>query len=705
MPGVTCCGTGGTEAAPNDENVPPPADTTAVLEPPPNAPVGPHPLALTVAIAPPPTLFATAGGDASASAARPVTSTARRRALSVDAGTRTNGTAIPAFLSYATHAALLVNALKADAGIHSTMPGARAAAHQGPLHPRSFLADPAGARRAGVPRPDTPRPAWGGVGGPEPAPALDDAHGERTAPAAGALEGRAAPPDAEQPSLPIEEQDRTPPPPTPSLKRGANLRSPSTKEIHSAAKRARPEGRATPRAQPLSPLPSAFPDSRRASRRSASLDSPRPERWGSEPADVPLPPSAESSFSDHDFESFFADTDSEDAELDDDPFNAGFADGSRGRRTMPSTAADQRGDGGHGAAGAGTAPKVAGEEAHTNPAAYAPGSLAALVAATDDVLPTAKDAFVYTPIPAGGPPTVNASSPRWLFQNLDVAQIALWEAIPGGKLFATIYGSGGADHLLDRSLFAAVASIRSELIRLTGVSSIRVNPPDPAVRPATLNAPPYGLLVHGLSHQDALRLLDMGFLLTPKVSILFFPFAVEFPSLMVNFMFISDKTNDEVRRMAVSLLRKPDIRGKILDLVGLNPRADTPQHANALARDIIKSARVDSSQRTGRGGTPTPVFNLYIDTQSSTIDEWKKWKAFFTTLHWHDAHFGTLGVHDDVFCPGCRGADHYKWACPFMALPKWNGSLPAKPPRAGALDGRAGATAKAAGPPVHVRFS
>lgn len=501
-----------------------------------------------------------------------------------------------------------------------------------PLDDDRAAQDPPGPRRPGVPRADTPRPRSHSIAESPPRP-------------------RAPTPDSAT-----------------GTKRDLALRSPAAASGTALRKRARTSPAQTSRQTspedpfdaPRRPEQSATPAHR------APKHPPRAPAHPVSPANVPLPPSDELD-GDSDFESMYAPTEDDAG----DPRDVALDDMRSGARTADLV---ERRDGG------------------TTAVALAPGSVAEQVASTDDVLPSARDTFVYTPIPPEGSPVVNPTSPRWLFQNLDVPQIVLWENIPGGKLFATIFGGGGADHLIDSTLFAKVASIRTELIRFTGIQTIKVTPPDPASRPTSLNAPPYGFLVHGLREDDAARLLAMGFLSTPKVTVLFFPFAVTYPTLMVNFMFISDKTNDEVRRMVVALLRRPDNRARILDLVALSPSAGEQHRDNARARDIIKSAAITSTPRSGRGGTPTPVFNLYVDTRASSIDEWKRWKAFFTTLHWHDAEFGTLGLHDDVFCPGCRGADHYRWACPFMVLHEWKGTMPKQPWKGGAPDTRPNAT-------------
>lgn len=496
----------------------------------------------------------------------------------------------------------------------------------------AFLADPAGPRRQGLPRADTPRPGttmFQDVADLQ-LPALIPVHD---------IPQHEQDPGQQQPAAPQASTDA-------HLKRVLAMRSPAAKATPVVLKKARTSHTTATAPSvpdvfsgPAASIPDPpFSTSTPLTRSIAIIN----------PADVPLPASMDNT----------PEIQEEDVLFDD---------------TEPKDNADGRDDA---AAQALLALSEQGPTGTQGTLVLAPGSLAAQVAGTDDVLPSAKDAFVYTAIPADGPPEVNAASPRWLFQNLDVAQIVLWENIPGGKLFTTIFGAGGADHLIDKDLYATVASIRTELTRLTGITSLRVTPPDPAVRPSALNSPPYGFLVHGISESDAQRLLTMGFLSTARVSILFFAFAVTYPTIMANFMFISDKSNDEVRHMVVSLLRRPENRSKILDLIALKPGSRSPTQANTIARDLIKSARVTSTPRTGKGGTPTPVFNLYIDAGPITIDEWKRWKAFFTTLHWHDAEFGTLGLHDDVFCPGCRGADHYRWACPFMAIDGWKGTMP-----------------------------
>lgn len=283
-----------------------------------------------------------------------------------------------------------------------------------------------------------------------------------------------------------------------------------------------------------------------------------------DPANIPLPPSADTSYAaDLSFNDLYAptepDTERSGADKEDSP---ALGHGRGGERTNDGATAEHASR--ELATGEGRSPSPGPELALLKPA---PGSLAEHVAGTDDALPTSRDTFEYALIPADGPPIVNAASPRWLFQNLDVQQLIMWDNTPGGKLFATLYGAGGTDHLLDQSLFANVASIRSELIRLTGIESLRVTPPDPATHPTSLNAPPYGFLVHGIQQGDVDRLLAMGFLSTQKISILFFPFAVTYPTIMLNFMFISDKSNDEVRRMVVALLRRPENRSKVLNLV------------------------------------------------------------------------------------------------------------------------------------------
>lgn len=532
--------------------------------------------------------------------------------------------------------ALSVDAVRAPSQRSTTPPPEpgpiRALDFEFPNNREWFLRSPDGDRRPGLPRADTPRPR-----------------------------GRSA--SASPPPRP-----RSPTPATAvGDKRDLALRSPASGRGTMTRKRAktsphprRPQAEADDLFAPTRGRNDTARGAGDGEDRAAARP-PQARFTPVSPANIPLPPSDDTAAS-SDYNSMYAPTECDEEEDGREPDQATSA-SVRTRRTA--------------APGAGVGPSgPEAKETGLPGLVLAPGSLAAQVATTDDVLPSAKDAFVYAPIPAEGPPHVNPASPRWLFQNLDVPQIVLWENIAGGKLFATLFGAGGADHLIDSALFAKVASIRTELIRLTGNASLKVTPPDPASRPTALNAPPYGFLVHGIDDDTAQRLLAMGFLSTPKVTVLFFPFAVTYPTLMVNFMFISDKTNEEVRRMVVALLRRPDNRARILDLVAISPGAGSTRSRNARARDIIKSAHVDSTPRSGRGGTPTPVFNLYVDTRASSIDEWKKWKAFFTTLHWHDAEFGTLGLHDDVYCPGCRGADHYRWACPFMGLSEWKGTMP-----------------------------
>lgn len=524
-----------------------------------------------------------------------------------------------------------------------------------PPHPAFFLRSPPGPCRPGIPRADTP---W--------------AEKELT----GQAQLSTIPPGhASMPDPPRGEPGTAPPPSVGGGKRDTAMRSPQAKHKGGPTKRARTAGVAgvRPPVLPTAPNDDVFtspaPGDPVAAAPAAIQDPPatRPGSPVINPADVPLP-SPNNTFDESDIEDLYAAT---------DPGDDGPA-SSRGV-TNPT---EQPG-GLWLASSGGTAAHGRDDGDGTRALPLIPGSLAAQMAATNDILPTSKDAFIYTPMPAGGPPAVNAASPRWLFQNLDVPQIVLWESIAGGKCFCTIFGAGGADHLLDKTLFTTVAAIRSELVRFTNIATLKVTPPDPAVRPTTTNAPPYGFLVHGIPDAAAERLIAMGFLSTPKVTVLFFPFAVTFPTIMISFMFISDKTTEEVRRMVVALLRRQEHRDHLLDLVSRNPAASSSQAAHHLLRDIIKSARVDTTPRTGKGGTPTPVFNLYIDTQASAIDEWKHWKSFFTTLHWHDASFGTLGLHDDVQCPGCRGADHYWWACPYMAIPHWKGTMPKGPGRAG----------------------
>lgn len=511
-----------------------------------------------------------------------------------------------------------------------------------------FLREPDGVRRPGLPRADTPRPADNdrrGLTPPRtPSPARSSATGD---------------------------------------KRDAEMRSPAARRTMVTRKRAKTSP--APRAQSLTP-PAVPAEPRRSRSAHPSSASARLEEHHGDPVsprNVPLPPS-DDSFDGDGLDAFFAATDSE-PDVGDDLLPPPAPEWLSAHRRGPRLDREDE--------------PASDEPRGPIPRAFVPtpGSLAAQVAATNDVLPTAKDVFRFTSIPAEGPPPVHAGSPRWLFQNLRVQQIALWESIEGGKVFATIFGAGGADHLVDKALYATVASIRTELIRLTGIDALRVSPPDPENRPTTLNAPPYGFLVHGITDADALLLLEMGFLSTPKVSLLFFPFAVTFPTLMVSFMFISDRTNAEVRRMVVSLLRRPDIRSKVLDLVALDPAIDDQTTAHARARAIIKSTRIDNTPRSGKGGTPTPVFNVYVDTQAATIDDWKQWKGFFASVHWHDPAFGTLGIHDDVFCPGCRASDHYRWGCPFMAIPDWHGTMPRTSARGARTDGRLSRQAPLAG--------
>lgn len=542
-----------------------------------------------------------------------------------------------------------------------------------PVFITDYTREPRGQRRPGIPRADTPHPALDD--------SADTAHTSATLPAL--PQGR----DLLAAAGSLERQVPAGPNPLAddagALKRDLAGRSPAAKADRAFHKRARTVSRQQSRSPPQDAV-DVFREVRPASAMGwipQAHSSPVPV----DPANIPLPPSADTSYNrSADLDAFYAATDDEEeAAIPAAPTPWPILGPAQPAR--PAALGSRGGD-------LYTRPSADPTGSSDGPprAALVPGSLAAQVAGTDDVLPTARDAFRYTPIPAAGPPPVNAASPRWLFQNLDVAQIVLWENLSGGKVFATIFGGGGADHLVDKSLFATVANIRSELVRLTGVASLRVTPPDPATRPTTLNAPPYGFLIHGLSVDDATRLLAMGFFSTPKVTILFFPFAVTYPTIMANFMFIADKSNEEVRRMVVSLLRRPENREKILDLVLLSGDPADTQRPHHTASAIIKSARVTSTPRSGKGGTPTPVFNLYIDTRASSIDVWKKWKAFFCDVHWHDADFGTLGLHDDVLCPGCRGADHYRWACPFMALPYWNGTMPPQGGRTAIVDTRGG---------------
>lgn len=279
----------------------------------------------------------------------------------------------------------------------------------------------------------------------------------------------------------------------------------------------------------------------------------------------------------------------------------------------------------------------------------------------------------------GGFAHVDVANPGWIFENQKHDQLAAWPGFSGGKVIATVFGRGALDGSLEGAFDPTVGIIEATVGRLLRSETVKASPPIPIVPPSAPNRPPFGILVFNLMDDEVDELLDLRCLSTPDVSIFLFLFGIQVPRLVLNFGGISNRTDAEVRRMAVVNMRMEHNAEALLALVALSPELTAGHSARRALHDIIQSTTVTSSAYLARRAVPFPVYSLLVDIPVTSAATWIKWRDTLRGFSWSDNEMGSITVRDGdgVRCDGCHSQTHFHWACPFAALSDWKGTMPA----------------------------
>lgn len=302
-----------------------------------------------------------------------------------------------------------------------------------------------------------------------------------------------------------------------------------------------------------------------------------------------------------------------------------------------------------------------------------------------------------TPTPDEGFPLVDVAEPGWLFENQTHDQLAAWREFEGEKVIATMFGKGALDARLDGSQDATIGLIETQVGLLLQSSHVKASPPIAITTPSAPNSPPFSILIFNLSANEVKELLALRCLSTEDVTLLFFPFGIQLPRLILNFSGIANRTEQDVRRMAVVNMRADRHQDALLSLIELSPELTVKHSAKRVLNSIIKSAAVSSSTYLARRAVSVPVYSLFIDIPVSSADIWIRWRDTLRAFQWVDHELGTVTVRDlgSVHCEGCQAQTHFHWACPFTTLHEWKGKMPYIPSkRSGGMrerDGRTGA--------------
>ncbi|GJE95690.1 hypothetical protein PsYK624_118760 [Phanerochaete sordida] len=311
----------------------------------------------------------------------------------------------------------------------------------------------------------------------------------------------------------------------------------------------------------------------------------------------------------------------------------------------------------------------------------AQGSLEAFITSDTSTIgaSTSEPATTFTPTPPSGFPEQNGGSPGWQMTNQAKENIIGWVGLPGGKVLAVAFGQGANDHKLDDRLFSTVAHVQNVTMKFLGVSTVHVSPPIAERQVKELNQAPYAYLVHGFSAGRATQLIRQKCLSTPKVTVMFFPFAVTLPSLFVTFAHITDCGCDMVRNMAIATMTRGPNLVAIVELLRETPGLPDTMDFVELARRLINTVRITRSEKHGRGASLIPIYSLYMSTSIMTTETWKLWHRLLNSFQWADIFLAEVAVRSNVECEGCHGRDHYQFSCPFMQIPGWHGVMP--PPK------------------------
>lgn len=283
-----------------------------------------------------------------------------------------------------------------------------------------------------------------------------------------------------------------------------------------------------------------------------------------------------------------------------------------------------------------------------------------------------------TATPSAGFASIDAATPGWLFVNQQHDQLGAWADFAGEKVITSIFGHGALDHKVDDSLISPIGIIETTAAQFIDSTNIRASPPIAINQPTVLNAAPYGILLYNLTKAQAEALLNRRCISTPDISLFFFPFAVELPRLILSFGGIPNRTNEEVRRMAVVNLRSEYSQKVLLDLIARNPELTAKHSAKRAANKIVQSTVITQSAYFARRAVAMPVFNLFVDIPVSSAAEWIRWRDAFRAMPWADNDLGAVTVRgvDEVRCVGCQANTHFFWDCPFLGLQDWHGSIP-----------------------------
>lgn len=238
----------------------------------------------------------------------------------------------------------------------------------------------------------------------------------------------------------------------------------------------------------------------------------------------------------------------------------------------------------------------------------------------------ASRSFKFTEVPAEGFPTIDNSSPGWLFANQDHDQLEAWPGLEGEKVVAVIFGHGALDYTLDPSLTSAVGLIEAAIGAYVGSSVAKVSPPIAINAPQALNRAPYGFLVYNLTAVEAKALLRDGCVSTPDISLLLFPLAIQIPRLILSFGGIPSRPEEDVRRMAISCMRSEKHASTLLELVSLTPELTKKHSPRRVLNRIIKSSTITSSVFLTKRAVPMPVYNLLMDIPTTSASIWIRWR-------------------------------------------------------------------------------
>lgn len=254
--------------------------------------------------------------------------------------------------------------------------------------------------------------------------------------------------------------------------------------------------------------------------------------------------------------------------------------------------------------------------------------------------------LVFTSVPIDGFPHIHGRYPGWLFDNIDHDQLLAWQSFAGEKAILVLWGHGALDADISPSFSSLFGLLRRVLHQYLGADNARLSPPIAQTPPRYLNRAPFSILVFDLTAAQRSLLLTNRCLSTPDVSMFFFSFALQLPRLVLSFGrgALSGCTDAQVRKAAVTNMRKPEHNAALLALVSLSPELTANATPRRALHSIIKSTSVDNTPFFAKRAVPLPVFNLYLDIPISDADVWLRWQSTLRSFNWRDDELGALPV-------------------------------------------------------------